>query len=287
MTANAARALKGPPPVTEVPPAKVARHPIESVLRATADRLGPRTLQMILRVALGDLRLALCLHRVGEAALEWTMPPAELDQLIELLVGSRSRKSEPWLTLTFDDGYADAVEYVHSRAGRYPQIEWLVFPCPMRAERRQAFHWDTGKPCQLATVQALNALKRLPNVTLGNHTNSHSVQTLLNPTEAEEEYVSSAADFRRLFGESPLHFAFPFGTPQHEFEARHVELLRRLCPTTIIWSTERRPFRGEERRPGAVLPRFSIDSTWSYRQIALWICAHSVRFRLNGTPYRF
>ncbi len=286
MRTEAARLIPSLPAAAEAPPKKVPRHPLELILRGSAEYLSPRTLSAMLRVALGPARLCLCFHRVGDTGLEWTMPPHELDRLIALLVGSRPRTQARWLTLTFDDGYQDAVEYVRSRALVWPDVEWLVFACPEKTEQRLGFQWDSGRPCELATVHALRELQRLPNVAVGNHTNSHLVQTLLDPAQAEEEYVSSTADFRRLFGEV-RHFAFPFGTPHLEFEREHVELLRALCPATLIWSTERRPFFARERAPGAVLPRFSIDSTWSYRQIALWICAHSVRFRVKGSPHRF
>ncbi|MBL8954126.1 MAG: polysaccharide deacetylase family protein [Myxococcaceae bacterium] len=287
MSAAFARVVASPPAAADVPPKKVPRHPIEHVLKRAAPWVPRAVLSAGLAAALGDLKLTLCFHRVGVEAKQWTMPPAELDRMLELLTGSRPPGASRWLTLAFDDGYADAVDYVASRARRHPDVEWLVFVCPAKAEHRLGYQWDAGSPCELASVEALRALQRVPNVELGNHTSSHLVQMLLDDTQAAEEYESSTADFRRLFGVSPRHFAFPFGTPQLEFEQRHVELLRRISPGTQLWSTERRPYDAAERVPGAVLPRFSVDSTWSSRQVVLWVSAHAVKYRLKGTPHHF
>lgn len=77
------------------------------------------------------------------------------------------------------------------------------------------------------------------------------------------------------------HFAFPFGTPEFEFNARHVEALRR-SHDWVIWSTERRPYAAAERRPGAVLPRMPVNCRWTYKQIALWIALLAAKFRTSS-----
>ncbi len=299
---------------------------LERIVERMGRSMPTPVLRRTLRGALDGHHLALCLHRVSERHrdTDWqkylTIAPAELDALIELLLSSRDGR---WLTISFDDGYRDAAEYVASRASRYPEVELVFFVCPEKTERRAGFRWDlveervrAGQPLAravqemeqsfdvarensrgelraladaadyaLAGLDAVRALARYPNVTLGNHTNCHFKATRLSIDDAREEYRRSTADFVRLFGPQ-RQFAFPFGTPRHHFDRRHVELLRGLGDH-LIWSTEARPYRPEERRPGAVLPRFPIDGTRSFRETAAWIASRAAYFRLRGSRHDF
>ena len=296
---------------------------LDSWIRRTG-RFAPRpVLRQALASGLGALEVSLCLHRVGTSRRstdfqpELTIPPAELDALIELLRDSRPRSHTRWLTVTFDDGYADAASYLESRAGRFPDVGFIFFVCPEKTERAAGFRWDLVEqgastmadfhetlevetenarpeltalaalpPYRLATVAECQALvARHPNVLLGNHTNAHFKQTLLTLEQAAREYDRSSETFRRLFGPEQ-HFAFPFGTPGHEFSQAHVDLLR-ARGDFLIWSTERRPSAADERKPRAVLPRFPIRGDWSARELALWILARAVLFRTRGTRFRF
>ena len=106
-------------------------------------------LRLLLRAALGDRGVALCLHRVGgepwliDARMApTTMAADRIDRLIEILLASRPAARTPWLTVTFDDGYDDAASYVASRAPRYPQVEFLFFVCPEKTSRGIGFRWD-------------------------------------------------------------------------------------------------------------------------------------------------
>ena len=123
-------------------------------------------------------------------------------------------------------------------------------------------------------------LKRLPNVTLGNHSNVHHRPVLLTDAQARAEYAASVRDFERLFGPCK-HFAFPYGVPGIDFGRRDVALLRSLG-SFLVWSTEPRPFGAHERLPGAVLPRFAVDGTRTWKQTALQIAVHALRTRLPG-----
>lgn len=270
--------------------------------------------------ALGGRSLALCMHRVlaERRASDWqpqlTIEPEKLDALIELLLASRTASAKPWLSVTFDDGYADAARYVESRAQRFPTVEWIFFVCPAKTEQAVGFRWDLGErkalanpesnpettvlstldlPSEnqrpelretaqhpdyvLATLEACQTLACQSNVTLGNHTNTHHLQTYFTPEEVELEYQQSLADFQRLFGPQH-HFAFPFG----DYASRHVASLRKLDPHLVLWSTEPRPYAPEERVSGAVLPRYSVDGRDAHRAIALWIAARALISRVQA-----
>jgi peptidoglycan/xylan/chitin deacetylase (PgdA/CDA1 family) len=288
-----------------------------------------RLLKPLVRFTVGENQVALCLHRVSASRrpTDWqpylTISPDELDALIELLLASRPDDQSRWLTVTFDDGYEDAAEYVASRAERYPSVEFLFFVCPEKTEKQTGFRWDlveealrSGKPLsqaatalngevdvekenareelkrvaqepsyRLAEAKRLKELQKFENVLLGNHTNCHIKQTELTEEQAKTEYERSKAVFDRLFGEQ-RHFAFPFGTPNWEFNETHVRLLRGQGDF-LLWTTERRPYAPNERGPSAVLPRFPVNGTWNHRAIATWIAARSLIFRVRGTQHRF
>ena len=280
--------------------------------------------------ALRDAGVALCLHRVAEQRRpsDWQpamcIAPAELDALIELLRSTRPRDAPRWLTVSFDDGYADAADYVALRSKRFPDVEFLLCVCPEKVEQRAGFRWDVAEGAMLrgagaAEVRALldapadllaenargdlravaehaafrladagqlRALATLPNVALANHTNCHLRATALGLEELRLEYRRSDEAFSRLFG-PPAHFAFPFGTPGHQFDARDVDQARAVRGDAVLWSTEPRPFERWERRPGAVLPRFPIDGRLSHRQLAAWIAIRATDYRVRGPKHRF
>jgi hypothetical protein len=266
----------------------IPRGPLDRLARVGARQLSRNQVRALLRSSLGELHLALCLHRVshGGALGAFTIEADALDELIELLCATRPTATCRWLTVSFDDGYHDAACYVASRARIFPDVEWLVFVCPERHERREKYSWDPPwGPCELASIASLRELARAPNVELGNHTNTHVRQSGLSPADVEREYADAFADFARLFGPQ-RHFAFPFGTPGFDFGTRHVEVLRRMTDG-LIWSTERRPYRACERQAAAVLPRVSVDGTWSVDENAVRLALLAAKYRALGSPHRF
>jgi hypothetical protein len=238
---------------------------------ATFDR---RTLARTLDASLGDRRMALVFHRVGEPRTKLGMPAAEIDTLIAFFMEIGGE-----LTVCFDDGYRDAAEYVLSRALRFARTEWLFFVCPLRSELRTAFPWD-GDATALADPKLIRQVQQLPNVALGNHTNLHQRPALLSADAWRAEIAQSKRDFERLFGPQQ-HFAFPFGVPRVDFTGEHVEELRAL-DDSVIWSTEPRPFHRRERRPSAVLPRFCIDGRRTWKESAVHIALHALRTRISA-----
>jgi len=242
-------------------------------------RHGPMSvLRSLLRRALRGRNIALCLHRVrpvprGEASFpEMSCPEDEINALIELLLEAGDSDRQ-WLTIAFDDGYRDAADYLRARARRYPEVEWLFFVCPRKVELEVGFVWDLAERkgrARVADVVLCRELAAVSNVALGNHTNGHHRATVLPAETLRREYRDSARDFERLFGPQ-RHFAFPFGTPGRDLSGEVIELARESAPRAVLWSTEARGFDPQERRSGAVLPRFAVDGTWGFRANALRI----------------
>jgi peptidoglycan/xylan/chitin deacetylase (PgdA/CDA1 family) len=298
-------------------------------LGLVAEHLLPRPiLSTSIGASLAGLGVSLCLHRVSPTprTTDWqhglSIPAATLDTLVEELLTSRPGSSAHWLSLSFDDGYRDAAEYIESRAPRWPAVQFYFFVCPEKVERRAGFRWDLVEqqlianvpkeqalqalqtPLQastensradllgladvpsfaMATVDEVRALTRFKNVIIGNHSNTHASAANQPVSEIAVDYRRSRDDFERLFGPH-THFAFPFGTPLHHFQRHHVDLLRSLG-TFTVWTTEARPYRLDEVMPKAVLPRFPVDGSKSALELATWMGLRAALFRMRGSPYQ-
>lgn len=294
------------------------RRVLGSGLLKASSLLEDGALAKLLSSSVGNRRVALCFHRVaalrraGELQPKLTMPPDEIDRLIAFVQAAVGP-----LTVSFDDGYLDSAQYILTRAWRFPKVEWLFFVCPQKTERQAGFRWDLAERSpgveaeaiqsapvdvaaenhraelralaldpafQLAGVELCRRIQRLPNAALGNHTNVHHRPSELTAAQAVAEFAGSTLDFERLFGPT-AHFAFPFGVPGADFTARDLAILRKLG-SFVLWSTEPRPFEAHERRAGAVLPRFAVDGTRTWKETALQIAVHALRTRLPGAERR-
>ncbi len=286
-------------------------------LAAAAGHLPVPVLTGLLRAALRGQGAALCLHRVGESrgsrdpVPRMTIPASVLDGLLTALVRATPPNGAPRLTVTFDDGYRSAADYVRERAPRFPGVEWLYFVCPAKTEARAGFRWDLFERTHhdsgsddflafmtdrldpswenrredlralgdapgiaLATVEECRGLRDLPNVELGNHMNSHFKPTLLADEVFRADLLGSVADFERLFGRG-RHLAFPFGTPGIEVNEAHVRIARD-AGELVLWGTESRPMGRDERSRKALLPRFTIDGRASARHTLAWMALRAV-----------
>lgn len=267
-----------------------------------------------------DLCVALCFHRVSvqkratDPQPDLTVAPELLDELLAFL--TRSMPAAPaQLFFCFDDGYADAAQYVAARAPVHSSVQWLFFVCPEKTEKRAGFRWDLyeanaaaqsrradldsfldqdldidtenrrpelqqiaqSATFPLATVSECAQLASFKNVSLGNHTNCHFRLTALPGDQAERELKASTADFERLWGRC-RHFAFPFGAPVQDFTADHVRIVNQARPV-LSWSTQQRPFRPAEIASGAVLPRFTVYQFGNVKAMVIKICVLSTLFR--------
>jgi peptidoglycan/xylan/chitin deacetylase (PgdA/CDA1 family) len=293
---------------------------VEAVVRISAIVMPRRALRVAYGVAVGSAHVAMCLHRVNTpgpmAPLPWiNVSAASLDELIAMIEPHHRGSSK--LTLTFDDGYRDAVTFVTERAPQLPHVDWILFTCPDKTRTRAGYRWDlhevkrrSGSEVDfdsvmespmdvrsenrredllvlgddddfaLATVEELLAAADRPNVRIGNHSNNHFSFEGLSDEDAEHEIRSSASALDELVG-GHHDFAFPFGTPGSEFCQRDVGLVRSCYPAVTIWSTEGRLYRPNEQTDG-VLPRIPHFGDWSAKRMLAFMtyCAASHRGRL-------
>lgn len=226
-----------------------------------------------LQRSVGPNMVALCLHRVTTERRSTEPYPAntfiekQLVELIEILYGFLGKDQ---LVITFDDGYPDAVQFVETFAPRFSQAQFILFVCPRKLAQKAGFRWDLveykNEPASnlkkighsqdiatensraelrkvyldprftLATVESLQAVARLPNVELGNHSNCHFNFARLPKHSWRTEVADSFADFYQLFGPTQ-HFAFPFGKPAMHFTPEQALYIRETY-NVKVWSTK-------------------------------------------------
>lgn len=271
-----------------------------------------RALREFARLSLAGFTVHLCLHRVlfsprgGSHLRNTEITAVELDRLLTLLGGDAAADTPPAITASFDDGYADAVEYVRTRHSRFPNLNWEFFICPAKTRDRVGFRWDRADTtqvieepfsveqenrradlsgladradCRLATVEQLRELVLLPRVALGNHTNCHFPLAQLDVTNCAREIHESRRDFAQLFGETRM-FAFPFGVEGMHFGPEHVEMLT-AEGYSRLYSVEPRPIRREAAQCSGVIPRFAVMGTWPSSRTALYISLVALREKVK------
>lgn len=276
--------------------------------------LPDRVARRAVSVLIGDSEVALCFHRVGDDAARGRMLMPELchdAHAVDELLGWLD-EADGMVTMAFDDGYADAADFVMDRAPRHPHVRWQFFVCPQKTIDRYGFPWDDwldrsdagdvdefladwrtaltsgdavalGQPggadrehARLATIDECQRLAELDNVDLGNHLDRHLPSSWLSPEELVAEIQRSHERFVEAFGPTD-HIALPFGTMPYVT----ADNLRVALETFdgYVWTIGSSPAVADER----VLPRFSMRSTDGSAKATVLVIAIRLRLsRLRG-----
>ncbi len=89
---------------------------------------------------------------------------------------------------------------------------------------------------------------------IGGHTRTHPILTKLEDPVAEREIVGGLEDLGAITGERPQLFAYPNGKPGGDFDARHVEMVRR---SGCSYAFTTRAGAAASTAPRHELPRFT------------------------------
>jgi len=178
-----------------------------------------------------------------------------LSELYEM----RSRKARlpaRAAVITFDDGFKDNYEYA------YPILKELGLSATIflttgfvNGDIDITKKWEDY--CGLGHLDWHQVKEMSENgIYFGAHTHSHPVLTGIALSEAEWEIVQSKQILEEKLGESPKHFAYPFGQ-QNTYNSSIIEILKKhgfelACSTN--WGT-----RNDDTDIFA-LPRVRIDS---------------------------
>jgi peptidoglycan/xylan/chitin deacetylase (PgdA/CDA1 family) len=166
-------------------------------------------------------------HRVADRDLtDWTMTRADfraqidwLQQHFELLsmdqVQERLRQGRsprPAVAITFDDGYADNMDYALPLLAER-RIPCLYYVSTQFILNQNGFPHDQALGLNLEP-NSVRDLKRLMRwgIDIGSHTRSHpDMGQLFERRELEYELAGSRRDLMNLLGVPIRHFAFPYG----------------------------------------------------------------------------
>ena len=133
-----------------------------------------------------------------------------------------------------------------------------------------------------ADWDALAALNRDPDVTIGSHTLTHPILSRISDAQAHEEIVSSKSVLSKKLGEAIRHFSYPSGGPT-SFSARDVALVKQAGYQTAVTTRPAHlwhaPSPDHARdNPLLTLPRISLNGHF---QSDRWL-----RAIVSGLPFK-
>lgn len=167
-------------------------------------------------------------HRVADQHPNaWTMPTRtfarqirwikEHFDVVDLAEAQRriasGRNSLPSVAITFDDGYAENLEFAlpHLLQQGLP-CTYFVSTAHLLGQRPFPHDVEAGQSLPLNTIAELRELSAL-GVEIGTHNRNHIHLGLASNDQLEDEIVGSKHDLEHALGREVRYFAFPYGQP--------------------------------------------------------------------------
>jgi peptidoglycan/xylan/chitin deacetylase (PgdA/CDA1 family) len=138
--------------------------------------------------------------------------PIPLDSELPLPRGSR------YVSISFDDGMSSFIDQALPEIGKR-NLPVTLFVVSGKLGQKTDWAYYTDTPCPIMTSAQLCAIA--DRVSIGSHTVTHPLLTLLSEADARRELEESRADLGRVLGRVITTFSFPYG----EFD----EKLGRWC----------------------------------------------------------
>ncbi len=130
-----------------------------------------------------------------------------IDEACEII--GRGRTDQPFVCLTFDDGYQDNYDIAYPILKQY-EIPFAIYVTTGFIDNRLPMWWYPGEQLGINT-ESLKALDADPLCTIGAHTVSHPKLDTLSPEEQTKEIVQSRQELESLLGHPFRHFSYPHG----------------------------------------------------------------------------
>jgi len=187
-------------------------------LKDNAHRVWPRQLPILLYHNVGPLP--------AEDSFNLTIAPEQFERQMRWLVarGYQTILPSEWVAarresralpgkavlLTFDDGYADIVEYAFPVLRRLG-LKAAAYVVTGRLGRTNTWDEAEGYPTmRLMTAEQVRGWAG-QGIEFGSHTRTHRDLTTLDAAALEDEIAGSADDLRRIAGAPAVSFAYPYG----------------------------------------------------------------------------
>lgn len=130
-----------------------------------------------------------------------------IDEACEII--GRGRTDQPFVCLTFDDGYQDNYDIAYPILKQY-EIPFAIYITTGFIDNQLPMWWYTNEKLGIST-ESLKALAADPLCTIGAHTVSHPKLDTLSPQEQQKEIEQSLQELESFLGHPIHHFSYPHG----------------------------------------------------------------------------
>jgi peptidoglycan/xylan/chitin deacetylase (PgdA/CDA1 family) len=131
-----------------------------------------------------------------------------IDEACDIIL-SGERPTQPFVCLTFDDGYSDNYTIALPLLQRL-NIPFTVYVTTGFIDNRLSISWYPNQQLGLSRTE-LVALDQEPLCTIGAHTVSHLHLDKLAKEEQQHEILQSKQELEEVLGKPVNHFSYPHG----------------------------------------------------------------------------
>lgn len=125
------------------------------------------------------------------------------------IIKSGKRQKQPFVCLTFDDGYCDNYTIAYPILKRLG-VPFTIYVTTGFIDNRLPMWWYSNQQFGLS-FNELVALDREPLCTIGAHTFCHPKLDTLSYEEQEKEIINSKTTLEQWLGHTIHHFSYPHG----------------------------------------------------------------------------
>lgn len=131
-----------------------------------------------------------------------------IDEACEII--GRGRTDQPFVCLTFDDGYQDNYDIAYPIL-KQTNVPFAIYVTTGFIDNRHPMWWYTNEKLGIST-ESLKTLDSDPLCTIGAHTVSHPKLDTLSPEEQRKEIMQSKHELETLLSHPIRHFSYPHGS---------------------------------------------------------------------------
>lgn len=207
---------------------------LSRLIAKTAPPRGKRVVVLCYHSVHPDKEFSSVTPELFKIHLQWLKEhcqPVPLSQA--LAVVQNGQEGKPFVSITFDDGYADNYEYAFPLLQEYdiPATFFVTVGLlegdPAVVERFQTLRGACFEDIRPLTWEQVREMQRA-GMEIGSHTWSHPNLARLGRAEARKELQRSKEVLEQRLGEAVSLLAYPFGKPQRHFTTETVELAAEL-----------------------------------------------------------
>lgn len=130
-----------------------------------------------------------------------------IDEACEII--GRGRTDQPFVCLTFDDGYQDNYDIAYPIL-KQTNVPFAIYVTTGFIDNRLPMWWYTNEKLGIST-ESLKTLDSDPLCTIAAHTVSHPKLDTLSPEEQRKEIMQSKHELETLLSHPIRHFSYPHG----------------------------------------------------------------------------